>query len=373
MISKRSQRVDASGIRKVFELGAKLENPVNFSIGQPDFDVPEELKEVAIKAIRNGMNNYTLTQGIGELREKILNMLETTRGRRFASNEVVITSGVSGGLFLALLSIIDPGDEIVFFDPYFVMYKHLVNLLDGKPVIVSTYPDFKIDPVKLRAAISEKTKAIMLNSPCNPTGFVYSKEDIQTIVTIAKEKNILIIADEIYDGFVYDGKFESAASMYDNVLIMGGFSKTYAMTGWRLGYAAGNADVIATMTKLQQYSFVCAPAPFQYSAVAALDFDTTSFRDSYRERRNFIYNALKDNFNIVKPGGAFYMFPGLKAGDAGEFVEEAIKNKVLAIPGNVFSERNTHFRLSFATTEDTLKRGAEILNDLAVKYYKTRG
>ncbi len=370
MISKRALRVDSSGIRKVFELAAKIENPIDFSIGQPDYDVPEELKNVAIEAIRKGFNRYTLTQGIGELREKVLGHIEKTRKRKFGPNEVIITSGTSGGLFLALISILDAGDEIVFFDPYFVMYKHLINLIDAKPVIVDTYPDFQINEDKLRKAISGKTKAIIINSPTNPTGYVYSKKDLDTVIKVAKEKNILLITDEIYDGFVYDSPFESPATYYDNILILGGFSKTYAMTGWRLGYAVGNSDLIAQMIKIQQYSFVCAPAPFQYAAVAALDMDTSHYRESYKKKRDIIYEGLKDNFNIVKPKGAFYMFPGLKAGDVSEFVELAIEKKVLIIPGNVFSEVNTHFRICFTTKDEVLKKGVDVLNSLALDYYK---
>ncbi len=373
MISERALRVDSSGIRKVFELAAKIENPIDFSIGQPDFDVPDSLKDAAIAAIRKGFNRYTLTQGIGELREKVLLHIEKTRKRKFSPDEVIITSGTSGGLLLALMSILDPGDEVVFFDPYFAMYKHLIRLLDAKPVIVSTYPDFRIDGQKLKKSISPRTKAIIINSPSNPTGYVCGKKDLDTVINTAREKNLLLITDEIYDGFVYDNPFISPAEYYDNVLILGGFSKTYAMTGWRVGFAVGNRELIAQMIKIQQYSFVCSPAPFQYAAVAALDTDMSGFRESYSKKRDIIYNGLKEHFNIIKPGGAFYMFPELKAGNVTDFVELAIKNNVLIIPGNVFSELNTNFRLCFATKDETLKKGAEILNDLASSYYKKVG
>ena len=368
MISERAKRVDASGIRKVFELAAKIEDPINLSIGQPDFDVPETAKEAAIRSIREGHNRYTLTQGIPELRDKIIEKLEKTRSKHYEKNEVLIASGVSGALFLALISIINPGDEIVFFDPYFVMYKHLVNLLDGKPVIIDTYPDFRIDREKLEAAITPRTKAILLNSPTNPTGVVASREDIEAVVAVAKKHNLLLISDEIYDGFVYDGDFQSPASSYDKCMVLGGFSKSYAMTGWRLGYAAGPADLIAEMTKIQQYTFVCAPTPFQYAAITALDIDMTKTREAYKQKRDLIYQGLKDSFNVVKPGGAFYIFPGLKnttRGDASAVVEKVIQKSALIIPGNVFSEKNTHFRISFASDNETLKRGIEILNQTA--------
>lgn len=364
MIAENAKKVDSSGIRKVFELAAKIENPINLSIGQPDFDVPEKIKDAAIKAIQDGFNRYTLTQGIPQLREKAVNYVNNTRGSNYDEQQVLITSGVSGGLMLALLSIINPGNEIIFFDPYFVMYKHLVNLLGGTPVVVDSYPDFTIDYDKLKNAVSPKTKAIIINSPSNPTGYVYTKADIETAVKVAKENDLLLISDEIYDGFVYDGEFDSPAKLYDKTLVLGGFSKTYAMTGWRMGYAAGYPDVIAQMMKLQQYSFVCAPAPFQYASLVALDLDMTEFKNAYREKRDIVYDGLKDNFDVVKPGGAFYIFPKLKSGDVGKFVELAIKNKVLIIPGNVFSEKNTNFRIAYASSNENLKNGIDVLNKL---------
>jgi aspartate aminotransferase/aminotransferase len=370
MVSERAVRVDSSGIRKVFELGASVKNPVDFSIGQPDFDVPDSLKNAAIKAIKKGMNRYTLTQGTGELREKVLSHIEKTRKRKFSPSEIIITSGTSGGLFLTLLSVLDAGDEVIFFDPYFVMYKHLIRLIDAKPVIVSTYPDFQIREEDLRKAVSGKTKAIIINSPTNPTGYLYSRQDIDAVIKVAREKNILLITDEIYDGFVYDGSFISPSTDYENIIILGGFSKTYAMTGWRVGYAVGNGEVIAQMIKLQQYTFVCAPAPFQYAAVLALDTDMSGFCESYRKKRDLLYEGIRDSFNIIKPGGAFYMFPQLKAGSVSDFVELAISNKVLIIPGNVFSEVNTHFRICFATKDETIKRGADILTRIASDFYK---
>ncbi len=365
MISDRVKRVDASGIRKVFELAAKIKDPVNLSIGQPDFDIPDNIKQAAIDSIKKGLNTYTLTQGIPELREKIIEKIARERNKTFQENEILITSGVSGALFLALISIINPGDEIIFFDPYFVMYKHLVNLLDGKPVALSTYPDFRIDPAALEQAITGRTKAIILNSPSNPTGFVTPREDIDTIVKIAKKHGILLISDEIYDGFIYDEDLLSPVSQYDNTLLLGGFSKSYAMTGWRMAYAAGPALIIEQMKKIQQYTFVCAPAPFQYAALEALETDLEPYRDQYRKKRDLVYHGLKDSFNIVKPGGAFYMFPGLKQGDASRFCERAIEQSTLIIPGNVFSEKNTHFRISYATSDEKLKKGIDTLNKLA--------
>lgn len=371
MISQRVQKIDASGIRKVFELAAKMEDPVNLSIGQPDFDVPPAIKQAAKDSIDKGFNQYTLTQGIPELREKLAHHLNLSRNMTVSAQDILISSGVSGGLYLALLSIIDPGDEIIFFDPYFVMYKHLVNLLDGKPVILPTYPEFRIPLQALEKAITSRTKAVILNSPANPTGTIYPPEDIQAVVQICRKHNILLISDEIYDGFVYDQGYTSPAGSYDNLLLLGGFSKTYAMTGWRLGYVAGRPDLLEQMKKVQQYTFVCAPAPFQYAALTAMDTDMEEYRQSYSRKRDLVYQGLKDSFNIVKPGGAFYIFPGLKnaqAADASKLVEKSISRSVLIIPGNVFSERNSHFRISFAASDDKLQRGVEILNQIAREF-----
>lgn len=373
-ISRRAQKVDASGIRKVFELAAKIQDPINLSIGQPDFDVPDSAKDAAIAAIKQGLNRYTLTQGAAELRQAIRERLAQSHATNYDADQIFVTSGVSGGLMLALLCLVDVGDEIVFFDPYFVMYKHLVNLLDGKPVIVDSHPDFRIRYDRLKAAITPRTKAIILNSPANPTGVVYNDADLEAAVRVAREHDLLIVADEIYDGFCYDAPFRSVASRYQKTLVLGGFSKTYAMTGWRLGYAAGPSDLIAQMIKLQQYSFVCAPAPFQYAAVKAMELNMSHYFDEYRAKRDFMYEALKDDFDLIKPNGAFYMYPGIRGltdasgnwigsnhPDASKFCEMALAHKVLIIPGNVFSERNSHFRISFAASDETLKQGADFL------------
>ncbi|MCK5226369.1 MAG: aminotransferase class I/II-fold pyridoxal phosphate-dependent enzyme, partial [Planctomycetes bacterium] len=218
-------------------------------------------------------------------------------------------------------------------------------------------------------AITDKTKLIVLNSPCNPTGIVYSVEQIKAMAKVAKEKDILIISDEIYESFCYDGQYQSIANYYDKTLLLGGFSKTYAMTGWRVGFAtapAALAEVIEQMTKIQQYTFVCSPTPFQKAAVAAMDYDVSNSVAAYKKKRDMIYNGLKDKFELNLPGGAFYAF--VKAPDgisATKFVEKAIANNVLIIPGNVFSEKDTHFRISYATSDDKIQEGIEILCKLA--------
>jgi len=366
IIADRTSKIDASGIRRVFALAAELEDPVNFSIGQPDFDVPEKLKEEAIKAIHEGFNKYSQTAGDALLREKIAEQVKQEFG--WDRPAVLVTSGVSGGLLLAFLALINPGDEVIMPDPYFVIYKHVVNMLGGKCVFVDSYPSFTLPVGRIAEAITDRTKMIILNSPCNPTGMVYPQEQIKKLAQVAAEKDALILADEIYEKFSYDGKCTSIANFCEKALILRGFSKPYAMTGWRLGFAAAHEslrNVVEEMTKIQQYTFVCAPTPFQKAAVAALDYDVTEFVDAYRRKRDLLYEGLKDKFELVRPSGAFYAFVKAPGGSATEFVEKAIKNNVLIIPGSVFSEKDTHFRISFATSNGKIQQGVEILRKIA--------
>jgi len=366
IIADRACKIDASGIRKVFALAAELSDPVNFSIGQPDFDVPEPLKEEAIKAIREGFNKYSQTAGDAVLRQKIGELVKKEIG--WDRPAVLVTSGVSGGLLLAFLATIDPGDQVIIPDPYFVIYKHVVNMLGGKCVFVDSYPKFDLPVEKIGEAITEKTKMIILNSPCNPTGIVYSEEEIRKLAEIVVEKDILVLTDEIYEKFCYDGRCASIANYYDRTLLLRGFSKSCAMTGWRLGYAAAHEclkAVVEEMTKIQQYTFVCAPTPFQKAAIAALDYDVSEFVDAYRTKRDLLYEGLKDKFELIRPGGAFYAFVKAPGESATEFVEKAIENNVLIIPGSVFSEKDTHFRISYATSNAKIRQGVEILRGLA--------
>ncbi len=366
ILADRTKLIDASGIRKVFALAADLKDPINFSIGQPDFDVPESLKETAIEAIKAGENKYSQTAGDTELQEKIAKQVKEQFG--WENPATIVTSGVSGGILLTLMAIINPGDEVIMPDPYFVIYKHVINMLGGMCVFVDSYPDFDLPVEKMADAITEKTKLIVVNSPSNPTGVVYSDKKLQQLSEVAAKKNILVVSDEIYEKFCYDGPCPSIAKFYDNTLVLNGFSKAYAMTGWRLGYAAAPeslAYLINEMTKIQQYTFVCAPTPFQKAAIDALDYDISPQVDIYKNKRDLICEGLSDKFEVVKPGGAFYVFVKAPGGNATKFVEKAIKNNVLIIPGNVFSEKDTHFRISYATSEEKIKQGVDILNKLA--------
>ncbi len=362
MIAQRMMHIDSSGIRKVFDLAKHMKNPVNLSIGLPDFDIPELLKDEAISAIKSGFNQYTLTQGIQELREKILFKLK--QERNVEAEDILITSGVSGGIFLAFMALLDPGDEVIIPDPYFVMYKHLSRLMGATPIYVDTYPDFVLKASSIEKKITKKTKLILLNSPANPTGISIPASELKKIADLAKQHHITLLSDEIYSNFSYDNAFTSIGKYSSQTLVLDGFSKTYAMTGWRLGFAAGPKEIIQAMTKLQQFSFVCAPSFAQKTALKALDYNMSSYIQNYQKKRNLIYEGLKEKFEVQKPSGAFYIFPKAPHDDGDQFVQKAIEKNLLIIPGSVFSEKKTHFRISFAASDETILKGIEILNKM---------
>lgn len=366
LIAQRMKNIDSSGIRKVFNLTTSMKDPVNLSIGQPDFPVPEVIKKEAINSILSNRNAYTLTQGIPELRKWVEDLYLFRY--QYKAEASIITSGVSGGLMLAIMALINPGDEVLIPDPFFVMYKHLVNLFNGVPVFYDTYPDFRIHKDRIESKITSRTKVILINTPSNPTGAVLHPDDLNVIANIAATHGLIVISDEIYENFTYDSEYNSICEyMKDNLIILNGFSKSASITGWRLGYALGPRRVLDEMIKVQQYSFVCAPSFAQYAILKYGEVDKGKILKDYREKRDIIYSGLKDRFEMNRPEGAFYMFPKVpkKYKNASEFCEKAIANNMLIIPGNVFSETDTHFRISFAADNKVLERGVKILNSLA--------
>lgn len=381
-ITDRLRRIDASGIRRVFDLAAKLDNPINLSIGQPDFDVPEPIKQAAIDAIQAGRNQYTVTQGIQPLRDKVTaavadELPNWKSGLENGDLGVLITSGVSGGLVLAMLTCVGPGDEVLIPDPYFVMYRYLVTLAGATPVYVDTYPDFQLTAQRIEPHITPRTKLLMFNSPSNPTGVVANASVCKQVAELAQKHNLLILSDEIYNAFWYDRAVSTdgadaicptPAQHSTDVLLMRGFSKTYGMTGWRLGYLVGPSAIVEQLTKLQQYSFVCAPSMVQHAGTAAMSLDACEFVDAYRRKRDLTVDRLKEKFTLTTPGGAFYIFPQTPEHlnlTGSQFVERALEHQVLMIPGGVFSSRDTHFRISYACSEDQLNRGIDVLLKLA--------
>jgi aspartate/methionine/tyrosine aminotransferase len=364
MLSDRVMSVRPSGVRKIFDLANKVKNPINLSIGEPDFDIPEEIKEEGVKWIRAGFNKYTPSGGIPELREKVLRSLKR---KHIICDDVIITAGVTGGILLALMVTLNPGDEVVIPDPYFVLYEYQVLLLGGQPVFVDTYPDFTIREEALRAAITDRTKIILVNSPNNPTGMVCSKAELDMVARVAREKNVLVFSDDIYDRFVYEngpGK-DYLGQLYETTLTFGGFSKTWGMTGWRIGYVAGPKEIIQCMVTMQQYVFSSINSFAQKAALLALDYNTDGLIEGYKRKRDLIYEGLKDKYEVVKPRGAYFIFPRVPGGDGDKFVEKVLKNNVFIIPGSVFSRKKSHVRISFAASEENLMKGIEVLRRLA--------
>ena len=362
-IAERMQHIEDSGIRRIFDLSASMEVAVNLSIGQPHFATPEPVRRALARAVEDGRNGYSPSPGIPPLREALRERVDAEYGH--ADRDLLVTSGTSGGLMLALCTLVDPGDEVIVFDPYFVMYRHLVTLAGGRTVLVDTNPDFVIDVDRVAAAVTDRTKVIIVNSPNNPTGAVAGEDELRGLATLAAERDIALLSDEIYRRFCYGREFRSPAEFNDRTIVIDGFSKSHSMTGWRLGFAHGPAAVIDQMIKLQQFTFVCAPHPVQWAGLAALDVDVSDHVAEYQHRRDRLRQALADDFEIAGGDGAFYLFARTPWGTGTEFVEAAIRDNLLIIPGLAFSRHDTHFRISYAADADTIERGIEVLKELA--------
>jgi aspartate/methionine/tyrosine aminotransferase len=376
LISQRARSMDASGIRKVFDLAAGMKDPINLSIGQPDFAVPQAMKAAMVRAINEDRNGYTVTQGIPDLLDAVWKHLSADVGWQgpSQSHSAIVTSGTSGGLLLACMALLDAGDEAIIPDPYFVMYPQLGKFTGGTMVTCDTYPDFRMTAERIERMITPRTKLVIVNSPSNPCGVVLSGSELRDIVDLCRRRNIFLLSDEIYDTFCYpdaseQGVCPSPALFTDECLLIRGFGKTYGCTGWRLGYVAGPSFLVQEMAKLQQYTFVCAPSAAQWAAIPAFEQDLSPMVADYQKRRQMVIDAFAGVTSVPKPGGAFYAFvevpPRLKM-NAHQFVEKAIANRVLIIPGNVFSGRDTHFRLSFSAKPERLAEGLEILRKLMV-------
>lgn len=391
LISDRARSIDASGIRRIFALAATLDDPINLSIGQPDFEVPAAIRRAAIEAIDSGINGYTLTQGLPSLLNKVNAWLAKDLGwdtrtvgtQGHAGPVSMITSGTSGALLLAFMSLLNPGDECIIPDPYFVAYPHIASLCGAKAVTVDTYPDFRLTADRVAEMITDKTRFVLLNTPSNPAGVVLESDECARLRELCRSRGVLLISDEIYDEFAFSDATTEACredpavarcpsparidGSHEDVLLIRGFGKTYGCTGWRLGYAAGPAAIIEQMAKLQQYTFVCAPSPLQAGVEACFETSMADFVSEYQSRRDMVLAKLSPFTEITVPGGAFYAFikvPGHLGITGSEFVERAIERELLVIPGVAFSQRDTHFRISFATRRDKLANGLNILVEL---------
>ena len=364
MISRRASAFDSSGIRKAFDLAAKLDDPINLAIGQPDFAMPAAACEAAKAAIDAGKNGYTQTQGIPQLRERLEGAVRGELGD--PERKLCVTSGSSGALVLVLMALIDPGDEVILFEPAFVMYRPLVEFLGGTCVIVDTSPSFSIDVEQVAAAITPRTKAILLNTPSNPTGFVAPLDTVRDLARLAEQTGVTLISDELYRSYSYDEPFHSPAAHSDRVVVIDGFSKSHAMTGWRVGWVHGPAEIIDACTMLQQYTFVCAPQAGQWGAIAAFDAPMDIPLAECKRKRDKLMAGIAGHYRFVKPGGAFYLYPEAPGGSGKRFADAAAEQeKLIVVPGSVFGAADTHFRIAYTVTDRTLDRGIAALLRLA--------
>jgi aminotransferase len=368
-LSDTVREIPPSGIREFFDIVYSMPDCISLGVGEPDFITPWRISDSGIYAIRDGCTHYTPNRGLPELCDIICDYVEKKyRISYLPESEIIVTMGVSQGLDLALRSIINPGDEVILFEPCYVSYSANVSLIHGKPVIIplSSDGEFAIDIDAIKKDLTPKTKAILLNYPANPTGTTIKKEILEKIAALAIEHNLIVISDELYSALSYDQEHFSILripGMKERTIYLNGFSKSHAMTGWRLGFVAGPEFLISMMLKIHQYTALCAPSISQYAAIEALekgDSDVAKMCEEYRRRRNYIINGFNEiGLTCPMPAGAFYAFPnisitGLKSR---EFAMELLKKeKVAVVPGTAFGMAGeNHIRCSYATSMENIK------------------
>ena len=373
LLGERAAMVDVSGIRRAFQRGATLDNPINLSIGQPDFPVPDAIKAAAIKAIDEDCNGYTLTHGHASMLEATRRHLHEDVGWAFEdSTDLIITSGTSGALQLAFMAVMNNTDEVIVPDPYFVIYPNLGPMFGGRTVLCNTSPTFRMTADIVEPLMTDRTRMVLVNSPANPTGVVLTQDEVDDLYDLCTSRGVLLVCDEIYDLFTFpdaleQGRFPSPARRGQDMLLIRGLGKAYGCTGWRLGYAAGPKWLIAEMAKFQQYTYVCAPSIAQVAGAAAFEVDMSEAVANYAARRDLVFSELSPVTEVVRAGGAFYNWvkvPEHLGCTAAQFTERAVERNVLVIPGEVFSTVDTHFRLSYACCETDLRKGLAILKDM---------
>ncbi|MDN5339585.1 MAG: aspartate aminotransferase [Euryarchaeota archaeon] len=358
----RVRGVEMSGIRKLFDAGRP--DAINLGIGQPDFDTPDHIKMAAIAAIREGKTGYTPNAGIPELREAICEKLARENGLSCRPEQVLVTAGGSEALHLAMEALVDPGDRVLFTDPGFVSYAALATIAGGKPEGVPLDATLHIDVERAKEQM-DGARVFVLNSPSNPTGAVESEESVRALVEYANDRGVTVISDEVYEHFVYEKKHVSAARFGEDVITVNAASKTYAMTGWRVGYLAAPEDYIPEFLKVHQYAQACATSISQYAALAAYTGDqepVVRMRDEYRARRDLLYDGLTGlGFDFPRPEGAFYMFVPMGR----TLIEKAIEAGVIIVPGAAFgSNAPDYARFSYATSRENLSRAVGRLGEL---------
>ncbi len=371
--SRRALDIPPSGIRRFFDIVATMKDVISLGIGEPDFDTPEPVVAAGVTTLQAGETHYTSNAGLIELRKALnLHMAKLYNVAYDPETEILITVGVSEALYLAMAATLDPGDEIIFAEPCFVAYDSIAKMVGATPVMVPTTPDteFQVTAEAIEAAITERTKALLLASPNNPTGAVIDPERLAAIAEVAAKHDLVVISDEIYDRLIYGTThicFAGLPGMRERTIVLQGFSKDYAMTGWRVGYLAGPAALVAEMFKLHQYLIMSAPTSSQWAALKALEVGepfVEAMRAEYDRRRRLIVGGLNDmGLTCTEPKGAFYVFPCIKSTglDDNEFAEKLLQEEQVAvIPGSAFGPSGAGFvRMAYATAYDKIEIALE--------------
>ncbi len=381
-VSNLVQDLKPSGIRKFFDLAANIEGVVSLGVGEPDFVTSWTVREAAISSLEEGYTSYTANAGLIELREEIANYMNKQFHVSYdPKDEIIVTVGASEGIDLAMRAILNPGEEVIVVEPCFVAYAPLVTMAGGIPVTVQALPenDFKIKAEQIEAVVTPKTKAILICSPNNPTGTQLGKQDLEAIANVVKKHDLVVISDEIYAELAYDEEYTSFAALdglHERTILLNGFSKAFAMTGWRLGFVCAPKEISEGMLKIHQYALMCASTMAQYAGLEALRHgmnDVEEMRRSYRRRRNYIVKAFNEiGLDCHKPGGAFYAFPSIrKTGlSSQEFAEKLlVEEKVAVVPGDVFGESGEgHIRCSYASSMEQLQEAIRRIERFMKKY-----
>ena len=375
-LSETIVNIKPSGIRKFFDIVSEMKDAISLGVGEPDFDTPWHIRDEGIYSLEKGRTFYTSNSGLLELRQEIVNYLKRRINVTYdPKKEVIITVGGSEGIDIALRAMLDPGDEVLIPQPSYVSYEPCTVLTGGKPVIINLKAEneFRLTAEEILEAVTDKTKILILPFPNNPTGAIMEKEDLEAVAKVCIEKDLYVISDEIYSELSYKGNHISITSipgMKERTILINGFSKAYAMTGWRLGYACGPEEIIKQMTKIHQFAIMCAPTTSQYAAIEALkngDADVERMREAYDQRRRFLMNAFKEmGLSCFEPFGAFYVFPCIKefGMTSDEFATRFLKEeKVAVVPGTAFGDCGEgYLRISYAYSIENLKVALERMN-----------
>ena len=387
LIADKAASLQPSGIRKFFDIVAEMEDVISLGVGEPDFDTPWHIRDEGIYSLEKGRTFYTSNSGLRELRMEIAAYLQRTQGLEYHyMSQIFVTVGGSEAIDLAMRAMINPGDEVLIPQPSYVSYEPCVVMADGKPVIIELKEEnrFRLTPEELEAAITPKTKILVMPFPNNPTGAIMEREDLEKLVPVIQKHDLFVVSDEIYAELTYGGKqhvsIASLPGMQERTILINGFSKAYAMTGWRLGYACGPKDVIRQMVKIHQYCIMCAPTTSQYAAVEALrngDEDVRRMREAYDERRRFVlYTLQKMGLPCFEPEGAFYVFPCIQefGMTSDEFATNLLREERVAIvPGTAFGACGEgYLRISYAYSIESLKKALKRLEHYVRKLREKR-